>query len=164
MEKEIFAKSVNGINIYIDRVNSHALTHFTHSPQLADEVREVIAKLNIKEELRIEHDTGKMIGLTDLYETNEGDEIVYAKRVLRDTYSRFVKNKEPQQTSWLTLHIKKQDDEYFLYTAFIGRSTPSFPGGDYLPEQSKSFWSTHALVWGTQEVVPATETSVSPWD
>lgn len=58
---------------------------------------------------------------------------------------------------------RRTDSNYYLYTAFIGKSTPSFPGGDSNPEQSKVFWSNHALVWGTQEIIPNTETSVCPW-
>ena len=58
---------------------------------------------------------------------------------------------------------KINDNEYLLYTAFVGRLTPSFPGGNFLPEQSKEFWSNHALVWGNQEVVLGSETTVCPW-
>jgi hypothetical protein len=105
-----------------------------------------------------------MVGTTDLVETTDQDEIVYAMRPRRQVYSRFAKNKTPVPSSWITIVLyKAANDEYSLHTVFVGRNTPSFPGGDYLPEQSRKFWSTHALVWGSQDIVPDTETSVCPW-
>ena len=107
---------------------------------------------------------GEEVGTTDLVETTDGDEIVYALRPRRDVYSRFVKNKAPVPTSWITVVLQKASDtEYDLHTAFVGHNTPSFPGGDYLPEQAWDFWSKHALVWGPQEVIPGTEMSQCPW-
>ena len=55
-------------------------------------------------------------------------------RPLRTQYSRFVKNKQSQPTSWITIDLGKSDkNEYDLYTAFVGKLTPSFPGGNVLP-------------------------------
>ncbi len=85
-------------------------------------------------------------------------------RPLRTQYSRFVKNRQSQDTSWITIDLRKsKEGEYFLYTAFIGKLAPSFPGGDFLPEQSNEFWSNHALVWGGQDIVPWSETTECPW-
>jgi hypothetical protein len=83
---------------------------------------------------------------------------------LRQQYSRFVKNKSPQPTSFITIDIRKNPDgKYFLYTAFVGRLTPSFPGGDFMSEKSIEFWSNHALVYGSQEIIPDTEKALCPW-
>lgn len=163
--KQIFSTTKNGIEVYLDTEHSHALTHFARHPKLADAVNKVVADLEITEDsTRIESEMDEVVGTTDLVETSDQDEIVYALRPLRSIYSRFVKNKEPTPSKWITIHIKKQRGVYTLYTAFVGRSTPSFPGGDYLPEQSKEFWSRHALVWGSQEIVPGSETTICPWD
>jgi hypothetical protein len=106
----------------------------------------------------------KRLGSQMWVETNSHDEIVYALRPHRDRYSRFVKNKTTLATHYITLSFKQiQDTQYELYTAYVGKITPSFPGGDYLPEQSKDFWSKHALVWGNQAIVPGTETTECPW-
>ena len=162
--KEFFANSKNGVGVYWDNENSHAVTHFAHHPKLRAAAEKFISEIEIKNAFnRVEGDTGEIIGMSSLVETVNGDKIVYALRPLRKTYSRFVKNKKPVPTSWVTIDIRQKDDEYFLYTAFVGRLTPSFPGGDYLPEQSKEFWSKHALVWGSQEIVPGTETTICPW-
>ncbi len=162
--KEFFARSKNGVEVFIDMKYSHASTHLAKNPKLAAHVKEFIADLNITDDhIRVDHDTGEEVGRSDLVETSDDDEVVYALRKNRSLYSRFVKNKEAAKTSWITVDIKKGDDAYYLYTAFVGRLTPSFPGGSYLPEQSKEFWSKHALVWGNQDIVPGTETKDCPW-
>jgi hypothetical protein len=165
MPQQPLGKTKNGIEVSVDMVSSHATTHFAHHPKLLEAVKKIIPTLEVVEEImRVEIDTGEVVGATDLVETGEEDEIFYAIRPLRSTYSRFVKNKKPSPTTWVTLDLRKVNDrEYCLYTAFAGRLTPSFPGGNYLPEQSKKFWSTHALVWGTQEIKPGTETEKCPW-
>lgn len=166
MSRNLLGVSRNGCEVSVDFEASHAATHFHDTPKLLDAVRRIIPNLILEDELiRIDVDTGIIIGNTDLVETEEGDEIVYALRPNRTQYSRFVKHKRASPSSWVTLDLRKiGDSEYELYTAFVGRLTPSFPGGDYLPEQSREFWATHALVWGSQEIVPHTETTVCPWE
>lgn len=163
--KELLGTTKDGARVYLDSEKSHAITHFAHHPKLRAVVEQIIPTLESGPEIvRIEHDAGEIIGTTDLVETNENDEIVYAMRPRRTVYSRFAKGKTPAPTSWITFALHRTGkSEYTIYTAFIGRNTPSFPGGDYLPEQSREFWSKHALVWGSQEVVPGTETLECPW-
>lgn len=165
MKKEYLGKTKNGVDVYVDMNSSHATTHFAHHPKLVDSVKRVIPNIEATENvMRFEIDTKEIVGTTDLVETTEKDEILYAKRPLRKQYSRFVKNKKSVPTSWITIDIRKAGTgEYYLYTSFVGRLTPSFPGGDYLPNQSVDFWSKHALVWGSQEIVPGSETTEYPW-
>lgn len=165
MSKELLGMTTNGALVYLEPDTSHAVTHFAHQSKLRAAVEKVIPTLDGGPDwIRIEHDTGDVVGTTDLVATTDGDDIVYAKRPRRQTYSRFVKGKQSLPTSWITIALRKTEEhEYKLYTAFVGRSTPSFPGGDYLPEQSKEFWSKHALVWGSQEVIPGSETKECPW-
>ncbi len=155
----------SGESVYLDTNTSHAITHFAHQPKLRIAVEKIISTLQGGPDwVRSEHGMGDVVGTTDLVTTDEDDEIVYAKRPRRQMYSRFVKGKEPTPTSWITIALRKTAErEYMLYTAFVGRNTPSFPGGDYLPEQSKQFWSNHALVWGSQEVIPGSERMDCPW-
>lgn len=165
MQKEYLGKTKNNIDVYFDKEFSHAVTHFADHPKLVDSVKKIIPTIEIIGDVfRVDRDIGEEVGTIDLVETDEQDEVVYAKRPLRDVYSRFVKNKTSRPTSWVTIDLRKSgDNEYSLHTAFTGRLTPSFPGGDYLPDQSKQFWSTHALVWGSQEIVPGSETVECPW-
>ena len=166
MRKEYLGEMRDGSRVFIDLDTSHAVTHFAHEPKLRAAVERLVATLEGDADwIRVDRDMGEaIVGMTDLVETAEGDEIVYAKRPRRAGYSRFVKGKSRSATSWVTIALRKAGEkEYSLYTAFVGRNTPSFPGGDYLPEQSKAFWAHHALVWGSQEVVPGSETAVCPW-
>jgi hypothetical protein len=165
MSTEHLGTTKNGFDVYLDRESSHALTHIAKNPKLLEYVKIIIPTLEpIEDVVRFDRDIGEIVGTTDLVETNEEDEIVYALRPLRTQYSRFVKNKTAQPTTWITIDLRRLGEkEYALYTTFIGRLTPSFPGGNFLPEQSREFWSKHALVWGAQEIVPGTETTECPW-
>ncbi len=165
MQKEFLGKTENGFEVYMDRASSHAITHIAHHPKLFELIKKIIPTIEATGEvIRLDKDMGEEVGTTDLVETGEYDEIIYALRPLRTQYSRFVKGKKSQPTSWITIDLRRAGDtEYNLYTAFIGQLTPSFPGGNFLPDQSMEFWSKHALVWGSQEVIPGSETAKCPW-
>ncbi|MEK7639150.1 MAG: hypothetical protein AAB388_03255 [Patescibacteria group bacterium] len=166
MTEEIFlAKTKNGFNVVYDSEHSHAATHFASTPSLLGLVKEALQMTDVSaQNIRFEVDMGQIVGETDLVETTSADEIVYALRPFRDRYSRFVKDRRPEPTTYITIELKKQEDgTYLLYTAYIGRLVPSFPGGNVMPEKSREFWSHHALVWGRQGIVPGTETTECPW-
>jgi hypothetical protein len=167
-ESKFLAHTKDDIPVYFDEQSSHAETHLQSHPKLLGAVIECIPKIVVNADLaREEFELSYVIGTSDLVATTTNDEIVYALRPHRTKYSRFVKNREPAPTRYIVIDIrkksKKSDGSFYLYTCFIGRLTPSFPGGDFLPEQSVEFWSKHALVWGTQEVIPGTITKQCPW-
>ncbi|MEJ0053376.1 MAG: hypothetical protein WDN10_01430 [bacterium] len=59
---------------------------------------------------------------------------------------------------------KTGDNEYDIFTTYIGRLTPPFPFGDGRDStETIEFWKDHALVIGAQELVPGTETKDCPW-
>ncbi len=160
-----FAVSKNGMKVLVDMESSHAITHFSKTPALVDVTKSLIQSLDLNNELiDMDHDIGYKIGLCDLVKTNNNDEIVYALRPNRKVYSRFVKNRLAETSSWVTVRLMKMgEDTYHLHTAFIGKQTPSFPGGNFMPKRSKEFWSNHALVWGNQDIVLGTEVTECPW-
>jgi len=161
----LLCKSKNNIDVYIDLENSHATTHIKNNPKLLDYVKQIVQNHNVtKNEERFETDMKFPVGMMDLVETTGSDEIVYAKRKNRDKYTRFVKNRKPEKTTIVTTDIRKSEDgKHFVFTVYSGRLTPKFPGGDKENPNSRSFWSKHALVWGTQEIIPGTETNKCPW-
>lgn len=158
-------KTKNGFDVYVDLEASHAATHFKDDPQLLSLVKEALPELEPKGDYwRHERHMGRIVGNTDLVETGESDEIVYAKRPLRDVYTRFVKNKTSSPSEWITVELRKIDERSLeLFTTWIGRLVPSFPGGKFETAESKPFWSKHALVWGKQDIVSGTETIECPW-
>lgn len=176
MTKQLIATTANGLDVYMDMEKCHALTHMATSPKLLDFVKKVIPTIYATDDaIRQNFDMGETVGMSDLVETDEHDDVFYAMRPLRSVYSRFVRDKEPYPTSWITIDLRKSRDNkagvqtneslgsYDLYTAFVGKLVPSFPGGNYLPEQSREFWSKHALAIGKTEIVPGTETKECPW-
>jgi len=164
--KEILGKSKNGIEVYFDPLNSHAATHFADAPQLEKLTKEIIAATVIDaDEMLFDTEMGRIVGNTDLVENEQGDEIVYAKRKNRDIYTSFNKTKLPQPCSTVALGlVKQQDGSYELLSAWIGSvDSPPFPGDDNETPESKPYWMSHSLVWGTQGIQPDTETTTCPW-
>jgi len=100
----------------------------------------------------------------DHVEIAEDDDIVYAKRINRDNYTKFVKNRNPPATSYFTVLLYKDgEDSYELVSAWVGRTCPSFPDDINATSDSKPFWDKHALVYGTQAIQDDTLTQISPW-
>jgi hypothetical protein len=128
-------------------------------------VRKIIEETDITGDLmEFDTDTGQSIGESGLVETDDNDEIVYAIRKNRDRYARFTKSRKSEMSSMVTISLTRLDDKtYDLYSAWLGPLTPPFPGSPLATPESKPFWSNHALVWGTQEVQPGTETTECPW-
>lgn len=95
------------------------------------------------------------VGCCNCVETNLNDEIVFAKRRGRDTYTRFVKNKKSEIVNSVIFILKKNREkigEYYLITAFPG--TESFKEPEDLNIKSREelaecleFWQNHALIY-----------------
>ncbi len=163
--REFLAFSRNGVEVTYDPLHSHAATHFEDTPQLKVLVRRIIEQTDLDEEPKeFETNVGRIVGHSDLVETTDNDDIVYAKRKNRDTYARFTRTQSPQPSEWVTVRLEPfGDSTYNLYTAWVGRIAPPFPGNENETPDSRSFWATHALAWGTQEIQIGTETKECPW-
>lgn len=107
----------------------------------------------------------RVIGLTDGVEIDETDELIYAKRKNRDTYTVFTKSRQPQPSRFVSVVLKRQVERTFeLLSTWVGKyDSPPFPGDKNATPESIPYWSTHALVWGNQEVQSGTETTICPW-
>lgn len=150
----------------IDRKDSHARTHASVFAVLAEALALVDCKG--RKSVYTTLDLGRTVGESICVETSRdggGDEIVYAQRPNRRGLTRFVKNRAPVPTSRVTVSVKRGcGGSYTLMTAFVGPGTPAEPWDqNYATPESRTFWSTHALVWGREEVLPGTETTVCPW-
>lgn len=167
MTKEFVTKTKNNVAVYVDMEGSHASTHLTDSPQLLALVKEALRDaepVGGGEFVRVEKDMGRIVGMTDLVEVNEGDEVVYAKRPKRVIYTKFVKNRAPVPSSFITIWLRRDSEKEFeLFSCYIGRPVPAFPGDEYEEPASRPFWEKHALVWGTQAIIEGTETQNCPW-
>lgn len=166
IEKVSLGKSKNGIDIWYNKVSSHAATHINDTPGLAALAAEVAHTTDLHGDyLQFHTDMGQIVGNSDLVEIQPGDKIVYAKRFNRDSYTVFNLSRPPEPSSLVTTAFELRDDgTYELVSTWIGPSdSPSFPGTERETPDSKEFWSRHALAWGTQEVQPSTQIDVCPW-
>ena len=105
-----------------------------------------------------EVDFGRPVGETICVTTKPGDQIVYAQRPRRFGLTRFVMGRCAEACSSVVV-ILKQDEGggyYVLITAFIGQKAEPEPWDRNATEQSEAFWSSHALIWGSEPVVPGT--------
>jgi hypothetical protein len=127
---EYIGASRNNKKVVVDYVGSHAATHLRDTPQLVDLVKEKLAAVDLESDyIYQDYDMGRPIGETDLTETTSDDDVIYAKRVNRDIFTRFVRQRQREKTNWLTIVLKKLDgNTYELDSAWIGRVVPSFPG------------------------------------
>jgi hypothetical protein len=157
--------SENRIAVWYDPLHSHAATHLADTPYLKRLAQEVISSTVLRgEPLWFETDMGKSVGTTSLVETDETDEIIYAKRLNRQTYSRFTKSRQPRESRLVTVALNPLDnDDYILTSTWIGEAGYTFPDDPMAVPESRSYWQRHALVWGTQEVQPGSETRICPW-
>ena len=165
---EFLATSDNGMDVYCEPEHSHAATHFAEAPQLKALTQEIIARTALEgdDPILLETDMGRIVGNTDLVENKPGDVIVFAKRRNRgNIYTSFNKTQQPQPCSVVSVAFKHLNDKkYELVSAWIGPlDSPSFPGEPEATADSKPYWTTHSLVWGTQGIQPGTETPVCPW-
>lgn len=113
----------------------------------------------------VEVDFGRVVGETMCVETSGSDQIVFAKRPKRFGYSRFVRNRNPEPCSSVVVILKKDEveDYYVLITAFVGRRPQPEPWDRNATPDSAAFWSSHALVWGSEPIIPGSETNHCPW-
>jgi len=144
----------------VDRHNSHL--HESARRHLS----EVLGQIESagRDFLVEEIDLGRVIGETICVATGLGDQIIYAKRPRRHGLTRFVKGSKPESCRFLVVILKAtREGGYVLITAFIGRKAEPEPWDRNATEKSEVFWSSHALIWGSEEIVPGTETSRCPW-
>lgn len=145
----------------VDRHKSHV------HEKLTDLLPEALARINAdgRRYFTEQVDFGRPVGETSRVATKPGDQIVYAQRANRSGLTRFVKNRKAESCSAVTVVLKKddRDDYYILITAFVGYRAEPEPWDKKATPQSSAFWSSQALVWGAEEVIPGTETVMCPW-
>ena len=161
---EPFGSTKNGIPVYVYPQRTHTASHFADNPGLVELARVTVAKVTATaENIQVAYDWGRPVGLSDLVSTTVSDEIVYAKRQGRQTYTRFVKHRPPAETAYVTVVLQKISRGYLLISAWIGPSVPPFPGDRREWPDSRAFWEQHALLFGRQQIDEATLRTDCPW-
>lgn len=144
MKTLVLGSSADNKTIILDYENTNIDYHLLETPNLIELVKEVLPSLVVGDDDQavLERDMGRVVGTTNLVETTDDDEIVYAKRIGREKYSRFVKNRQLAPCRSIVVVIRKCEEEYCLWTAMCGNLLP--------PEaydEDSGFSATHALVY-----------------
>ncbi|MDH4329991.1 MAG: hypothetical protein OEV93_00355 [Candidatus Moranbacteria bacterium] len=160
------------------KLGSDELVSNRHHSHLHDDVAEILTEAlsridSGKRDFFVEQvDFGRVVGETICVATDNGDEIVFAKRPKRYGHTRFVKTKRPEPCSSLVVILKKIETGYVLISAFVGVKPQPEPWDHRSFSQQSDpqkaerlaieFWNSHALVWGC-DVISGTETTRCPW-
>lgn len=168
----------NNCAVSVDTVGSHAATHLKEQQRfgLWKLTQEAVGKIAVLgDNFGVQVDMGRVVGEMDLVETTPEDTIIYGMRRNRTWHIPFVKRDKLPKTPFVTMVLKQATDEqlrgvhvdpklretplcampqYDLFTTYIGVQTPGLPGGDpgFVTAESLPFWTTHALVLGTQKI------------
>lgn len=150
----------------IDRADSHVASHPSVAPVLAEVISRVSSENrgSFCEQIDFDREVGVSICVSTTKDGG-GDEIVYAQRPNRRGLTRFVKNRKPAPSRSAVACFKRTTGgAYLLMTAFVGGRAPAEPWDrQWATPESFAFWSSHALVWGKEEIIPGTETTIRPW-
>jgi hypothetical protein len=156
----------------VNRPNSHL-----HG-RIEDLVAEALSRIASRGRNFIEEavDFGRPIGETICVATNERDQIIFAKRLRRNGHSRFVLGRQPEPCSNLMIVLKatgQDKGEFVLITAFVGHKPQPEPWDErYFSQQinpteaikrAQEFWAKNALIFGAEEIITGSETSICPW-
>jgi len=108
-------------------------------------------------------DLGRVVGESTCVETAQHDIVLFAQRHGRRGLSHFVQERDPVPTSKMTIILKRATPrEYILITAWFGTQAQPEPWDPKASEQSFSFWTQHALIWGSEPIIPGTVTTCCP--
>jgi hypothetical protein len=178
---ETFATSANGIPIGFDRVGSHLATHLHEIPVLEELLNEILPNevidasgIEVGDFIRLQKEVGWDRGITtDQVSITAADDIYYAIRRNRTSYTKFARGREPEPTNVVTAILRKvehPDYDCVLWSAWTGKIAPSFPSHELAQndpaafEAGVRFWSQDvALTDTSMEILPGTERQDNPW-
>lgn len=161
--KELLCKSKNDIDVFVDAETTNIGLHILEYPDLKDLITEVIPQVELQgTNIGIERDLGRTVGQTSCVLTTRDDEIVYAKRLERDSFSRFVKNRNPEDTQYVSIVLFEKDYGYLVWSAWCGRLVPTSPDSEGRMRTSEGFWRNHALVFDPSIIQVSTLTTERP--
>lgn len=165
MIKHPVAKTQDGTPVYVDLIKSPASNTISHQPHVVTLISEVLATTSPQgKKSTIEFNFGRTIGNCEIVSTSEKDHIMYAKPLGRDTFFRFVRRRQPEQTSFITIILLLDSDgDYELHDVWMGRDMPGMPGSNNETSESKDFWENHAWVLEGFPVQNRTLTLTSPY-
>ena len=155
----------NGVYVYVNLIGSRAAMHIARQPQLLTLAKEMLAETMVRgAEINLERDMKRPIGYNFIVTTTDQDTVFYGRLLRDDIYTRFVKNRKPLSTQYLTVALlQDSNNAYELSDVWIGRLIPPRPGSANETTESKSYWSNHAFVLDNQLLQQRTVTRTCPY-
>lgn len=165
MNKHLVTTSTNGKQIYAYLISDPLASSISRNPHLLTLVSQVASTLNLTlPAVTIEQDMGRNIGYSDQLATGDNDTIFYARTSKLPAYTRFVKQRQAEHTSFLTFKLRVDETgDYELENAWIGKMFPPMPDGPTTTAQSKEYWAKHAIVFNGQSILASTVTKECPY-
>lgn len=165
------------MNIIIDeRTKSHMLCHNDEFFKGWQATFEMLQEKGVFDHLtepveRLEVALEEPIGYCNLINTTDEDEVIYAKRLERDLYTRFVKNRQPSPIAHVMVILRKDEETegaYRLITMYPGLKSEKEPedrsiGSKEELIRSLNFWSTRALVYNEAVIEEGSEKEYCPY-
>jgi len=151
--------SLDGKPIFLDRSNTNVTYHLLETPDLLNLVREALSTIEVadNDQVVVERDLGRIVGTTNLVETTDSDEIIYAKRIGRDAYSRFAKKRQPIPCRSIVVVLRRGESGYYLWTAMCAKLQPKEAWID-----DSVYNQTHAMAYDESLVQLSTVTTSRP--
>lgn len=122
-------------------------------------VREIVVDRGAERVIRSK-DWGSPIGESSCLRLRASDVPIYARLKGRNVFGKFVRDRLPEQSSYLTIQLKLVCGEWRLVRVFVGEHAPAFPGDPNAAKGSRAFWATHAMLWGS---IPVDKVNNSPF-
>lgn len=147
MKKKI-GKTKNGFDVFVEIQNEHMIAH---KDATYDLIAEVIKKVDYIPTFYMNSiEMGRIVGKDACVETTEKDDICMRCRPGRKIESRMVLNREPEDTTLLTVGLCTDDDGLVtVFTSFPGLKAPKELNDPSLSDkerpEAEAFWSNHAL-------------------
>lgn len=161
--REILCNSKNGERVFFDIEKTNIRLHIIENNNLLTLMKEAIEKSDVTgDKVALQVDLGRVVGTTSCVPTDENDEIVYAKRIDREKYSRFVKHRELLPTTSVVVILFKESDGYMVWSGWCGELLPQEPDGEGGTRTARDFEQTHALVFDPRIIQSDTITNKEP--
>lgn len=165
LAKHAITTSRDGKQLYGFLTQAPLSAVIARNPHLLTLIAEIVTQLDLERPHEyIEQDLGRVIGYSEVVETTDKDTVFYARKSQHSVYTRFVKGRKVESTTWLTLSMQQDPDgDYELRMVNLGEGYPPFPGDTKEATNSHSYWQDHAIVYNGQALASNTITKDCPY-
>lgn len=147
--RTFMGKTANGIYVF----DKTSYSQLRPSQKLIQTALSKISFINDYEEITL--DMGEIVGFSTCVQTTINDEIIFATRKDGKIIARFVKNRESEPTSLITIILKKEPLSNYsasIVSAWFGGNREKELGdrnitGDEEYSKVITFWLEHALIY-----------------